>query len=126
MMQRILFEVPTNAGDTGTQGDTGPAIFGELAQIRWNPTTADTGADLALTVLPRAGDTGDGWDILSDNDCLGVNFTRVLRQDTHDPAGVSDTGSAPIVMAGDRLRVKIVPAGGSPAGRLYVYFKSDR
>lgn len=123
MITRQLFEVPLNAGDTGTQGDTGPMTFGEIAQVRWNPTTADTGADLTITVLPRAGDTGDGWDILADNDSLGVNFVKVPRQDTHDLAGVSDTGSAPIVLGGDRLRVKIVPAGGSPAGRLYIYIR---
>lgn len=124
MMQRILFEVPTNAGDTGTQGDTGPPINGEIMQVRWNPTVADTGGDLTLTVLPKTGDTGDGFDILADADCLGANFNRVPRQDTHDATGVSDTGSAPIVLAGDRIRMKINPAGGSPAGRLYVYIKN--
>lgn len=121
MIDRHIFRVPTNAGDTGTQGDTGPPLTGELMQLHWNPTTADTGGDLTIAVLPREDDTGDGWNIYSKTDILGSNFTAAPMQRIFDAAGLSDTGMTPIVFAGDRLRIKIVPAGGSPAGRLYVY-----
>ena len=120
-IQRQLFQVST---DTGTQGDTGPPFFGEIAQLRWNPTTADTGADLRIDILPKTADTGDGWNVLNDNDVLGTNFVRVLRQDTHDGAGVSDTGSAPIIGAGDRIRIKVTPGGAAAAGRLYIWIKN--
>lgn len=128
--QRILFEVPTNAADTGTQGDTGPVLHGELSHFHWNPTVADTGGDLTMAVLPKAGDTGDGWNIYSKTDILGANFTAAPRQPQHGVDGAADpadTGAAfgvPIIFAGDRLRIKLVPAGGSPAGRLYVYLKN--
>lgn len=118
MINRQLFEVST---DTGTWGDTGPGFNGALLQMRWNPTTADTGADLRLDVLPKAADTGDGWTIFNDNDCLGTNFVRALRQNLHDSTGAQDTGAGPIVGAGDRLRVKVTPGGASVAGRLYIW-----
>lgn len=123
-MQRQLFEVST---DTGTWGDTGPHFSGVIQQIRWNPTTADTGADLAIALLPRQNDTGDGWLIYNDNDSLGVDFVRGLRQPQHGSDGApdpADTGAAfgvPIVAAGDRLRVKVTPGGTAVAGRLYVW-----
>ena len=120
-MQRQLFNINT---DTGTQGDTGPSFHGEIAQMRWNPTTADTGADLRIDLLPKAGDTGDGWTIWNDNDCLGTNFTKVPIQPKHQSDGF-DTGAAvddaPIVAAGDRLRVKVTPGGAACAGRLYIW-----
>lgn len=122
MMQRQIYEVDT---DTGTWGDTGPPVFGELAQIRWNPTTVDTGADLQVALLPRSGDTGDGYLCYDDNDCLGVNLQRVPVQPNHHADGF-DTGAAqetPVVFAGDRPRVKVIPGGAAVAGRLYLYFK---
>jgi hypothetical protein len=117
-IHRQLFNI--NAASSAV-GDTGPPINGALLQLHWNPTTADTGADLQIAVLPKTGDTGDGWVVLEDNDCLGTNFTRALRQRLHDSAGASDTGAGPIVMAGDRLRVKVTPGGSACVGRLYVY-----
>ena len=124
-MQRILFNITT---DTGTQGDTGQNVHGALLQFHWNPTTPDTGADLRLDLLPKMGDTGDGFSIFDDNDCLGVNFTRAPRQPTHDLSGAvdqTDTGTpaslSPYVFAGDRLRVKVTPGGAAVVGRLYVY-----
>lgn len=123
MMNRQLFEVDT---DTGTWGDTGPPVFGELVQVHWNPTTADTGADLKLAWLPKAGDTGDGFEFFNDNDCLGTNFQRVPVQANHHSDGF-DTGAAqesPVAFAGERLRVKVIPGGAALVGRLYVTFKS--
>jgi hypothetical protein len=127
--QRMLFNINT---DTGSFGDTGPPFHGEIKQVRWNPTTADTGADLKLALLPRAGDTGDGFEFYNDNDVLGTNFNRVPRQVQHDADGsvalysgaAADTGAtltAPIVAAGDRLRVKVIPGGAAVAGRLYIW-----
>lgn len=121
MMTRQLYEVDT---DTGTWGDTGPPVIGELKQVRWNPTTADTGADLKLAVLPRSGDTGDGFEFFNDNDCLGANFNRVPVQANHHSDGF-DTGAAQesrIAFCGDRPRVKVIPGGAAVVGRLYLYF----
>jgi hypothetical protein len=124
MMQRHFFNVST---DTGTYGDTGPAFFGSIMQMRWNPTTADTGADLAISLLPKMGDTGDGWLIFNDNDCLGADFVRAPRQSMHGADGApdpADTGAAfgvPIASAGDRLRIKVTPGGAAVAGRLYIW-----
>ena len=119
MITRQLFEV---AADTGTWIDTGPAVNGALLQVRWNPTgTADTGADLLLSVRPSNGDTGLMWDILNDNDCLGVDFVRGLRQRLHGSDGAVDTGAGPIVLAGDRIRVKVTPGGTSAIGKLYIW-----
>lgn len=120
MIERQIFQVST---DTGTWGDTGPHFFGEIAQVRWNPTTVDTGADLRLDLLPKDGDTGDGWTVYNDNDCLGANFTKVPTQPQAHSDG-ADTGASldvPVVAAGDRLRVKVTPGGAEVAGRLYVY-----
>lgn len=122
---RMLFNV---SADTGTWGDTGPAVWGGLLQMHWNPTTADTGADLTITLLPKEDDTGDGWIIYNDNDCLGANFTKVPYQATHEAGGAvasTDTGTwsaVPVVFAGDRPRVKVTPGGAAVAGRLYLWF----
>lgn len=122
MISRQLFNVNT---DTGTWGDTGPPFNGELVQVRWNPTTADTGGDLKLALLPKSGDTGDGFEFFNDNDCLGTNFNRVPVQANHHSDGF-DTGAAqesPIAGAGDRLRVKVIPGGAAVVGRLYAWIK---
>ena len=124
MMNRQIFEVDT---DTGTWGDTGPPFFGEVKQMRWNPTTADTGGDLKVALLPREDDTGDGFEFFNDNDCLGTNFQRVPMQPMHGSDGAADpadTGAAwgvPVAGAGDRLRVKVIPGGAAVVGRLYVW-----
>lgn len=124
-MHRQLFEVNT---DTGTWGDTGPCVEGAVWQMHWNPTTADTGGDLQVAILPKQADTGDGFVIYDDNDCLGSNFVRAPRQGTHDISGdvdAIDTGTpaslVPYVMSGDRIRVKVTPGGAAVAGRLYVW-----
>jgi hypothetical protein len=90
--------------------------------MRWVPTTADTGADLQIALLPKQGDTGDGWLFVDDTDCLGVQFTRVPFQQRYGADGSSDTGNdVPVIAAGDRLRVKVIPGGAACAGRLYVW-----
>lgn len=109
MMQRQLFEF----NDTGTFGDTGPSFSGFIHQLRWNPTAGDTGCDLQIAMLPKQGDTGDGWLIYSKTNVLGANFSEI-----------NDTGLLRTVAAGDRLRVKgINQAGVATAlvGRLYVW-----
>jgi hypothetical protein len=117
-MQRHIFEVDT---DTGTQEAYFNDIYGELKQMRWNPDIADTGADLEVAVIPREGDTGDGWVAFSQADVLGSDFVKVPRQDVHDAAGAQDTGHAPIFMAGDDIRVKVTPGGAACSGRLFLY-----
>lgn len=123
-MHRQLFEIDT---DTGTQGDTGPPFHGLVYQMRWQPTTADTGADLQIALLPRKDDTGDGWLFVNETDVLGTDFVRAPRQPQHGSDGAvdpADTGAAfgvPVVGAGDRLRVKVIPGGAALVGRLYVW-----
>ena len=123
--KRHYFPVNT---DTGTQGDTGPSFFGAVQQIRWSPSTGDTGGDLRLDLLPRADDTGDGFAFYDNADCLGSAFTQYPRQPTHDPDGnadLHDTGTpirpVPVVGAGDRIRMKVTPGGSSVVGTLYIW-----
>jgi hypothetical protein len=123
-MTRQIFEF----NDTGTAGDTGPATFGAIRQIRWNPTTADTGADLQISLLPRMGDTGDGWLIYSKANVLGAQFAYALGQMAVDHVGKTDTGLALIVTAGDRLRPKVVNQAGvatATVGRLYIWVENN-
>lgn len=122
-MQRQFFDIST---DTGTYSDSGPAFFGEIAQVRWDVTTADTGGDLGIWLQQRPGDTGNGVIVLNDADCLGSDFTKQPTIPQTHPDGF-DTGAAldvPIVSAGEHLRIKITPAGAAVAGRLYVWVKN--
>lgn len=124
MMQRQIFEF----NDTGTAGDTGPATFGAIRQMRWNPTGGDTGADLHISLLPRMGDTGDGWLIYSKVNALVTNFAHGLGQRQVDSTGKGDTGLVPIYLAGDRIRPKVVNQAGvatATQGRLYVWVESN-
>ena len=125
--QRYVFSISTDTGVSALQsGDTGKVpVHGEIRQLRWNPTSIDTGADLYVALVPKAGDTGDAFQIYNNNDCLGANFTHFPTQQTHHSDGV-DTGSTTeeyFVAAGDRLRIKVLPGQGECAGRLYVYVK---
>ena len=123
-MQRQIFSVDT---DTGRWSQAGPAISGGLVQMRWVPSTADTGADLKLTLLPRADDSGDGWAFFDDNDCLGVQFTKVPIQAIHQSDGL-DTGadnSSAVAFCGDRLQVEVTPGGAAVVGNLYVWFTTE-
>ena len=123
MFSRQLFEINT---DTGSQVITGSSFFGAIMQARWVPTTGDTGADLNLTLLPNDSDTGDGWQFATYAN-LGSQFTKAPTQPMHlsdgDAAG-SDPDTqpgVPIVAAGDRIKVEVVPGGAAVAGRLYVW-----
>lgn len=119
---RQLFQFNT---DTGTQTLESRAINGELTQMRWAPSTADTGADLSMGVYPNAADTGDGWLFYNNNDVLGTGFTIVPMQSVSSNLdGTTDTGAAPIVFAGDALRVTVTPGGAACAGTLYVWTKN--
>ena len=117
---RQRFDV--NAG-SGVWADTGPSFMGEVTQLAWNPSTPDTGGDLQITLRPaKGGDTGNGWSIYNDNDCLGADFIKATRVSRYGPDGVSDTGHTErVVSAGDRLRVKVTPGGAACVGKLYVW-----
>jgi hypothetical protein len=121
MLSRQKYDVST---DTGVWTDTGPAFSGGVVQMRWEPVTGDTGGDLQISLLSELGaDTGNGIIVYDDNDCLGADFMKVPMQPAHGPDG-SDTGVddyAPIVAAGDRLRVKVTPGGAAVVGRLYIW-----
>ena len=123
-MTRQIFEF----SDTGTAGDTGPATSGVIRQIRWNPSAADTGADLQIALLPRMGDTGDGWLIYSKANVLGSNFAFGIGQMAVDHVGKTDTGLYPIYAAGDRIRPKVINQAGvatATTGRLYVWIENN-
>lgn len=123
-MTRQIFEF----SDTGTAGDTGPATSGVIRQIRWNPSAADTGADLHISLLPRMGDTGDGWMIYSKANVLGTQFAYALGQMAVNQVGVTDTGLALIALAGDRIRPKVVNQAGvatATVGRLYIWVENN-
>jgi hypothetical protein len=122
MFQRQVFDLN---GGSSAFSDTGPSFTGAIMQMRWYPTTADTGGDLAIDLMPSAAaaDTGQAYTIYNDNDCLGVPFTKVPSQPQHHSDGF-DTGSGldvPIVSAGDRLRIRITPGGAAVVGKLYIW-----
>ena len=133
MYNRQLFTITTDTGVAGdaVKGDTGPAMFGEIMQVRVLPREADTGGDLEIGLYPTQGDTGDGFLIYSNNDSLGSASTFAPRQKvTAGGDGTTDTGYAPYVAAGDYLRVKIragrvVAAGGTNQTRVMIWSKSD-
>lgn len=122
MITRQVFEFNTNAA----KSDTGPPVTGTLHQARWEVTGApDTGGDLAIYCQQREADTGNGFVVVDDNDCLGTDILRMFRSPTHTAAGLVDTGDdwiEPVVFAGERPRVRITP-GATTIGRLYLWFK---
>ncbi len=121
MYKRTVFNL---SGAASAFTDTGPSLYGEFVGFRWYPTTADTGGDLALEQLINGPDTGEMYQFYNNNDCLGVPFSNALRQAVFHADGF-DTGAAdnmaPIVFAGEPLRVRVTPGGAAVAGRLYVY-----
>jgi hypothetical protein len=137
MYNRQSFTIVTDTGVAGEviKGDTGGAIFGEIMQVRVLPTVADTGGDLEIGLYPRMADTGSGWLIYNNPDCLGTDLMFAPRQriSVHladDTGGDTDTGWAPYVAAGDRLRVKVragrvVAAGGTNEVTVLVYSRND-
>jgi hypothetical protein len=119
-MNRQFFDINT---DTGTYTDSGASFHGEVKQVRWEVTTGDTGGDLGIWLQQRPDDTGNGITILNDNDCLGADFVRMPVNPTHHSDGF-DTGTAqeaPVVSAGEHLRIKVTPGGAAVVGRLYVW-----
>jgi hypothetical protein len=73
---------PLDTGDPAVPKGDRPCDKWRLEQIRWQPTVLDTGnnANLTISVLPRMGDTGDGWVILSKTGGLNANFFDAPRQ----------------------------------------------
>ena len=123
MIERKTFNIST---DTGTQGDTGRVhVHGSIEQIRWSPTTGDTGGDLTLTLLTQTGDTAGGFNIFADQDCLGAGFTKqpTIPQTHIDGFDTGASLDVPVVAAGERLRVKVTPGGAAVVGKLHVYVK---
>jgi hypothetical protein len=108
-MQRHLFEL----NDTGTQTDTGPNLSGRVEQWRWVNISGDTGGSLEIGLYPRAGDTGDGWLIVS------TGLSPQLRA-SFDP---TDTG---VVVHAHGERLRVTKAGATGAGRLYVWSSENR
>ena len=122
MLSRQRYDVNT---DTGTQSFTGSFFMGGLMQIGWNATTPDTGADLEISLQPGDGaDTGEGWTVYSNNDCLGADFLQPLSRNVVHANGL-DTGTggaqAAIAAAGDKLAIKVTPGGAAVVGTLYVW-----
>jgi hypothetical protein len=119
MLSRQLFQF----SDTGTQSDTGPHFMGAILQYRWVHVSGDTGGTIEITLMPRTGDTGDGW-VIASHGLLAPQQSKALRQPAHASDGF-DTGVdayVPVVAAGDRLRVKrTATAAGAIVGRMYVW-----
>lgn len=105
MMQRQLFDL----SDTGSMTDTGPNFSGRVEQWRWVNTAGDTGGNLDIGIYPRAGDTGDGWLIVSN-----VGLESQLKASLPD----NDTG---VVVHGAGARLRVVKSGAAGTGRLYVW-----
>lgn len=127
-ISRQSFSIST---DTGHVTDTGPPFNGRLVQAAWDPSTADTGADLRLDLVidPAKGDTGGVIPIVNDNDCLGAMFNRVYMQPSHNASGNPvDTGDdfpQPVYSASERIRVTVTPGGAAVAGTLRLYTRDD-
>jgi hypothetical protein len=130
MITRQRFDVNVSGGVTFQ--DTGPHMMGEIQQLRWWHST-DTGqvATLQVSVLPDTLDTGVGWliyDAAAAN--LATQFVRATRQAVSFVTGAgnaSDTGYVPVVLAGDRLKIRVAPADTGvvlTGGRLYIWIKS--
>jgi hypothetical protein len=120
-LQRQQFNISAAASAVG---DTGVNFTGAIRQIAWAPTTADTGGDLYIALLPvDTTDTAGGVALLNDADCLGASFIRAITVPGVSADGF-DTGvdlAFNPVAAGDRLRVKVTPGGAACVGRLYVW-----
>jgi hypothetical protein len=130
MITRQRFDVNVSGGVAFQ--DTGPPVNGELMQMRWWHA-ADTGqvATLQVSVLPVTDDTGVGWliyDAAAAN--LATQFVRATRQAVSFTTGASnsgDTGWAPVVLASERLKIRVAPADTGvvlTGGRLYVWVKN--
>lgn len=121
---RQLFEIDT-ALDTGTGPQTlqGTHFMGGIAQIGWNPETADTGDNLDVILCPIAGDTSGGFPILN-KEGLGSAFLRPLMAGAWHKNG-SDTGvngaQAVYASAGDHLVVRATPSGAALKGKFYAW-----
>jgi len=128
---RHYFEIVTDTGVPASvvKGDTG-IINGRVLQVHVKPTVADTGGDLEIGIYPTS-DTGDGWLFYNNNDVLGAESTFVPQQSiSTNLDGTTDTGFAPVVGEGDRLRVKVragrvVAAGGVNTTRIWVWTSND-
>ena len=126
---RQTFAIDTDTGlNLTTVGDSGPKMWGEVRQIRWAPgaLNLDTGASLQIALLPKDGDSGDGFVIYEENDNLIADWVRYPRMPFVYSTGVANTGDSgyeTIVAAGDRLRVKITPGYKQCKGNLYVWSK---
>ena len=99
----------------GNKGDTGAPVFGKLVQLRLL-AGADTGVNINTAILPKVGDSGEGY----------IVHTRVINTDF-------DTGF-PIhqvrYLAGERLRVKAsndtgVVTPNHTGGTMYAWFESE-
>lgn len=109
--QRYVLKTDTGVPANVTKGDTGPSFHGEIMQVLYShgdTGVADTGANITVNLVPQDGmDTGFGVNVLATLDLGAARRMFVPRQDIQTPVGGPDTGNAPFVSAGDRLRVKI-------------------
>ena len=124
LISRHVFDIDT---DTGTYAATGAPFNGRVLQTRWAPTTGDTGGDLMIRLAVETADTGQDVIVCNILDTLGAAFTRVFLQKVHgvdgnpDPADTGAQVGAPIVSAGESLRILIKPGGAAVVGKLYIW-----
>lgn len=107
-MNRSPFPVSVSGGTAYSES---VRVDGPIHQLRWH-AAADTGqiASIDLTILPDTVDTGPGWSFYARAAAnVATQFVAVPTQEIHDAAAASDTGYAPIVAAGDRIRLTVTP-----------------
>jgi len=97
----------------GNAGDTGVPVFGKLVQLRWL-AGADTGVNITTSIWPKAGDSGEGFDV----------HVRTINTD-FDTGFLDQQGR---YLAGDRLHVQAsndtgVATPNHAGGVMYAWFR---
>lgn len=98
----------------GNKGDTGAPVEGSLVQLRWLAGT-DTGVNINVAVLPKVGDTGEGY----------IVHTRLINTDFD----TGFPGHTVRYLDGERLRVKAsndtgVASPNHSGGVMYAWFEN--
>lgn len=99
----------------GNKGDTGAAVYGKLVQLRWL-AGADTGVNITTAILPKTGDTGQGYNV------------HVQVRNADFDTGFTDLQER--YLAGERIRVKAsndtgVATPNHTGGTMYAWFVAD-
>jgi len=123
-IERHIVTLAVNAAGALTTYTATP-VSGRVLAIRYVPhatTPLDTAADLTIT------GEESGVAIATLVDIGTVAFTKAIRTPTHDVAGVAlvyiaagQAVTAPVVVAGERLKVVVAQGGVSMSGTLHIF-----